>query len=223
MQASLDKGIPSSRLALLADCGRPSLLVDDQFDQLSTALPSPEPRSKYAAISYLHLSQDSLRLRAILSEVVNTSAEHLSYDEVLSYDDQIKRALSDLPEWVKQKNDGLSASPAGSSGASAALLELQLRQFLLLLHIPFARRPELDSRSNLSRMTCIDTAVRILQIHLQLGQSGVQSIRSHWLNLMREDVFRSIMAICYNLVLWRGLNSRLTTRSFFIKLADNFR
>jgi hypothetical protein len=221
MQASLDKGVPSSRLSLLADCGPPSLLVDDQFDESTSAWPAPESRAKYTSISYLNLSQDSLKLRATLSDIVNTSGEHLAYDEILTFDDQIKRAIRDLPEWVKNKNRDGSPSSNEPSTAPAALLELQLIQYQLLLHIPNARRANNESRSNLARMTCIDSAVRLLQLHIQLAQSA-QSPGSHWLNLMREDVFRAIMAITYNLILWRGLNSKPLYSSITAS-ADNHR
>ncbi|KIV99199.1 uncharacterized protein PV09_09150 [Verruconis gallopava] len=207
MQASLDKGIPSSRLALLADCGKPSLLDDEQFEVCSSLLPLPEPRSKFIGISYLNLSQESLRLRATLSDIINTGSDHLSYDEILMYDDKIKRALNDLPDWVKIKNSNASSSLSQLAATPAALLELQLLQFQLWLHAPSARQAIDDSRANLSRITCIDCAVRIMSLHARLAKSSPPSHRIHWLTLAREDVFRAIMAICYNLTLWRGLSS----------------
>jgi hypothetical protein len=221
MQASIDKGVPSSRLALLADCGPPQLLNDDVFGPSSTELPLPSARDTYTATSYLHISQESLRLRSSLADLINTGMDDLTNDEVLTYDERIKTSIERLPSWVRDTNNGSPPSSVGSLSA-AALLELQLLQFQFLLHIPYARRVEQTARANFSRIACVEASNRILDIHLRLAQPSLQTSPNHWLNLLREDIFRSIIGICYNLVVWRGLSGKLPIARRYFKnlLAD---
>jgi hypothetical protein len=204
LQASLDKGVPPSRLASMADCGHPTHLADEQFEPTSSALPTPKSTSTYTISSYLHLSQKTYRLRASLAEGINTNVNVLSYDEILTYDEQLQDAIGDLPGWSRT-SDIVAAVPG-------ALLELQLLQLQLLLHIPFARGTHKNPRANLSRMSCIDSADRILQIHTTLAElpkTRQHKYAAHWLSLTREDLFRAIVGVCFNLVIWKGLNGRL--------------
>ena len=204
LQASFDKGVPPSRLPLMADCGNVTLLADEQFDPSSSALPSSELRSKYTAVSYLSLSQESLHLRIAVADLINTSIDLVAFDQLLEYDEQLKHTIERLPEWTRAKRT--DASALVNSQAPAALLELQMLQLRLLLHVPSARGMDKSSQCNLSRMTCIDTSARMMRIHQDLSQGGSHDRGVHWLSLLREDVFRAVVAFCFNLVVWQGLS-----------------
>jgi Fungal specific transcription factor domain len=199
LQVSFDRGLPSSRTVLIADCGVPSNLNDEEFGSDSPSLPGPEPRESYTASSYLRLSNESLQLRVTLNDLINNTSARLSYDDLLSYDERLTQALESLPKWVQSAQESESTSMV-----PAVLLDIQLRQFQLSLHIPFARQVGTNPRYKYSKMMCVNNANRILELHLKLAQNG-----RHTLNVLRDDVFRASMAMCHNMVLWGSLKSKL--------------
>ena len=107
--------------------------------------------------------------------------------------------------------DSLIAKPAHTCGKNAngdgsrsidrgsgplivtSLLELQLLQFILLLHTPFARRAVQLSRYQGSVIACYEAANRIIELY-----SKLQSAESYLLGLLRHDVTRAAFSICHN-------------------------
>ncbi|KAE9965339.1 hypothetical protein BLS_007695 [Venturia inaequalis] len=203
LQVSFDRGLPSSRTVLIADCGVPSNLSDEEFGSDSPSLPGPETRETFTASSYLRLSNESLQLRVTLNDLINNTSARLSYDDLLSYDERITKALESLPKWVHSALDSGNVAMV-----PAVLLDIQLRQFQLSLHIPFARRVGTSPRYKYSKMMCVNNANRILELHLKLAGSGL-----HTLNVLRDDVFRASMAMCHNMVLWGSLKSDIFMQS----------
>lgn len=211
LQVSFDRGLPSSRTVLIADCGVPSNLSDEEFGSDSPSLPGPETRETFTASSYLRLSNESLQLRVTLNDLINNTSARLSYDDLLSYDERITKALESLPKWVHSALDSGNVAMV-----PAVLLDIQLRQFQLSLHIPFARRVGTNPRYKYSKMMCVNNANRILELHLKLAGSGL-----HTLNVLRDDVFRASMAMCHNMVLWGSLKSKSRSLSSLRPSTDN--
>ena len=182
LQASLDRGMPSSLTSLNADCGPPLNICDEDLKEDCLQLPAAHADHEYMSTSFLRWSSKSLALRIHLCALINSKATHsISYGAVLDYEQQITEALHSLPKWT-DKNSSLAL----------ALLELQLRQFLLLLHTPPARQSG-SSQSSYSRIACFDTSRNILNLHSKLISSGNFS-----LCLLRHDVYRAALSICHN-------------------------
>jgi hypothetical protein len=184
LQTSIDKGFSSSLAAMPVDCRPPVNTNDEDLFVGSSLPPAPKPPSQYTSTSYLKISSESLALRVSLCALINDPKTHLEYDLVLQYEQQIQEALDALPQWTDWTDKGHTQA--------SSLLDLQLRQFLLLIHTPFARRST-TSHHRYSRLVCLSTSKAILEIHSKLIAAG-----NYTLTLIREDAFRAALSICHN-------------------------
>ena len=116
----------------------------------------------------------SLPLRIHLTQLLNTPTSDLQYSDVLHYDAQIHAAISALPHW----NDDRAVIPS-------ALLHLQLRQYLLILHKPYAKLASTNDRFMYSFTTCVDTCSSMITTHDTLISKSTL-----FLSNFRNDVVR---------------------------------
>ncbi|MCJ1379860.1 hypothetical protein MMC17_002963 [Xylographa soralifera] len=194
LQSSLDRGMQPSSPGLFIDCGAPLNINDDDVWQGLEKSPSSKSLKEYTATSFLHISQHSLRLRQSLTSFINHPNTNLQYEEVLSYDHKIMQELEAIPQWTHYGNS--SPDILASSTLPQILLDIQLRQFLILLHNPFARISGAGSRYSYSRAASFNAACIILEYHRKLVTSG-----NYFLCLLRSDVFRCALSICHTMFL----------------------
>jgi hypothetical protein len=174
LQSSFESGLQSSLTALHWDTPVPTNLPDDTFSPDSQELPASRPLEHFTSVSYLIVSRQSIPFRLHLMQLLNDPSEKLPYLEILHYDAQVQELLSNLPKW----DDVRAAIPC-------ALLKLQLRQFLFMLHKPFAKLAPKNDRFLYSLTTCINAAGSIITTHDELVSKGILA-----LNNMRNDVIR---------------------------------
>jgi Fungal specific transcription factor domain len=205
LQASFDRGLPSFAATIYADCGPPNNLADEDLDANITQLPKSVPDETYTHCSFLKISHRSLPLRAELNKLINDTSASLSFKEILAYDHKILQELQSLPDWTKslQKSNAVNLP----SVVAAMTLDIQLRQYLLPIHIPFAQQAEFNIRYSYSRLVCINTASIILEYHSRLSASG-----NSCLDILREDVFRAALCLCHHVNLWKALKCTLNQR-----------
>jgi hypothetical protein len=185
LQSSLETGLHSSLTALYWDTTAPANQADDAFSVDVQELPAGRPLDHFTPASYLCISRRSIALRLHLMQLVNDPSETLSYSEILDFDAQIHEQLASLPKW-----DGARATIPG------ALLRLQLRQFLLFLHKPFAKLASQNTRYVYSFTACINAAGSMIATHDELVSKGILA-----LNHLRNDVLRiglSLSQIVYH-------------------------
>jgi hypothetical protein len=197
LQAAFDRGVFSSSNALASDCGAASNIGDDDFGELSDQVLSLNSGEAYTSGSFLALSNRSFLLRAEVNRIINDPKINLSYDEMLQYHARMMEELETMPSWV-DANRNTNNVPS-SSTLPALLLDIQLRQYLLLLHLPFAQLADENSRYCYSRMVCLNGANNILDYHSKLAASG-----NYVLNLLRGDVFRSALVVCHSVISWNS-------------------
>lgn len=200
LQASIDRGMPSALAGFPSDVA-PVLNVNDEgLEEGSQKAPNQKPWDEYTATSFLHMSRNSLSLRISLNSLLNELSSHAQYEEVLMYDEKIMQKLQDIPARTDPR--------AGQEGLYfpellRTLLDVQLRQFLILLHGPFARQAQPNSRYSLSKMVCFNAASSIVDQHSRLVASG-----NHTLLLFRNDVFRASLSICHNIHVSTSIQSK---------------
>jgi hypothetical protein len=200
LQTSIDRGMPSASAGVSFDCAPVLNVNDEDFEEGSQKSPPPKPWGMYTAASFLHISQKSLSLRVSLNSLLNELSSHAQYEEVLGYDEKVMQKLQDIPS--KADSQGIQEVHKFPD-LLHALLDIQLRQFLILLHSPFARQAESNSRYSLSKMVCFNAASSILDQHSKLTASG-----NHTLLLFRNDVFRAALSICHNIHVSSAIRSR---------------
>lgn len=198
LQASFDRGMSASPVEISTQCGPPENIRDSDLEILAQQVPNPKDITMWTATSYLRLSNNSISLRASLNNLINESNGILEYVDVLAYEEKIRVALGLLPDW-QSVEEGIPAhvrSPVGRSERqkwtiSETLLDLQLRQFLIPLHSPFAQDAHNNPRHEHSVIVCYETTHKILASHNMLMGSGTDV-----LNLLRDDVLGPALSTC---------------------------
>ncbi|EMD62208.1 hypothetical protein COCSADRAFT_201701 [Bipolaris sorokiniana ND90Pr] len=174
LQSSMETGLQSGLTALYFDTPAPAHLADEVFSANTNQLPPDQPDEEFTSTSFITASLKSLPLRIHLTHLLNTPSSNIQYTDVLHFDAQIHTAVSALPNW---KNE--------SAVVPSALLRLQLLQYLLILHRPFAQSASKNNRFMYSFTTCVDVCNSIIAIHGDLLSKGI-SFLSH----ARNDVIR---------------------------------
>ncbi|KAF1914849.1 hypothetical protein BDU57DRAFT_453747 [Ampelomyces quisqualis] len=213
MQSSLENGLQSSLTGLYWDTPCPANLPDEAFSAETLDLPASRPLEHFTTASFLSVSRKSIPLRLHLMQLLNNPSETMPYSEVMHYDAQLHELLSDLPKW----EDARASLPT-------ALLQLQLRQFLLILHKPWASLAHKNDRYIYSLTACINASGSIIMAHDELVSKGVLV-----LNNMRNDVLRvglTLSRIIYrNCVLYGPVTSAAPpapTRDGFVEPQNHF-
>ena len=192
LQASVDRGMPSFSDIRSSDAEAPSNIFDEEMDESMQELPSSRPLTQFTGSSYLHISRKSLQLRAFLNQLINDSGPHMELAHVLHYEEKILQELQDLPKWDYR------AAPDAQGilrpRMVQTLLDIQLRQVLLLLHRRSSHEAASSPQRDYSRGQSLNTAMSLIgQHHEFLTEVNAA------LNLLRDDVFRAALGLCYDL------------------------
>lgn len=191
LQASIDRGMPSASAGFPSDVAPVLNVNDEDFEEGSQKVPSQKPSHHYTTTSFLHISRSSLPLRISLNSLLNELSSQAQYEEVLMYDEKIMQKLQEVPA---ETNFRTGQEAHGFPELVRALLDIQLRQFLILLHGPFARQVQSNSRYSLSKMVCFNAASSIVDQHSKLVAGG-----NHAMLHLKNDVFRAALSICHNI------------------------
>lgn len=146
-------------------------------------LPASQPLSVFTDTSFLHILMRSAELRIALCAKANSIRSSLEFEEVLQYEREVQMFLDQLPRW----------SDARSFHAWTHL-DLQLRQFIVILHTQ--RTLQTQFRTNpdhrYSILTCLDSAAALIEHHINLMDSG-----NFVLCCIRSDYYRAALIICH--------------------------
>ncbi|KAE8420409.1 hypothetical protein BDV36DRAFT_249813 [Aspergillus pseudocaelatus] len=189
LQASVERGMPSALAAIRMDCAPPVDIDDDDLRPESDSTQIQGSSGHSTSTLFLRLCRNSLDLRVSLNSRMNDLTSDLPYEDILRYEDMIVSELRNLPA---PTNNSEEASERKLSQMARAVLYLQLRQFLVLLHAPFARKTETNSRYAVSRMVCFNAAASMIDQHWRLVQSG-----NPMLLLLRHDYFRGALNLSH--------------------------
>ena len=206
LQASIDRGMTSASAGFPCDVAPALNINDEDLEEDSIKPPIHKPWDEYTETSFLSISRSSLSLRVSLNSLLNEFSSHAKYEDVLVYDEKIMQKLREIPSGID--SEGIHKGRKFPD-LLRTLLDVQLRQFLILLHGPFARQAETNSRYSLSKMVCFNAAGSILDQHTRLTTSGI-----HTLLLFRNDVFRAALSICHTIHVSIAIQSELLYYSF---------
>ncbi|KAH7391748.1 hypothetical protein BKA66DRAFT_413199 [Pyrenochaeta sp. MPI-SDFR-AT-0127] len=174
IQSSLEHGLQSSLTGLYFDAPAPGNLSDDAFSIDVSEMPTSMSIEHFTSASYLNVTLRSLPLRIHLAQLLNNPSSDLQYSDVLHYDAQVNSLLTSIPSW----NDERATIPA-------ALLRLQLSQYLLILHKPYAKLAAGNKHYMYSLTASIDVVSSMIATHDELIGKGILA-----LNNFRNDVVR---------------------------------
>lgn len=183
LQASFDRGMVSAPWSLQSDCPGPAHVHDDDIDQETQHLPAMRRFNDFTPTSFLCLASESHQLRATLNTYLNNIRQPVLFEETKRYTDEIEYHLQNIPDW-----------PEAPSAAMVpkAMLEINLRQLLLVLHDRQLRTAETKAERDFSRMVLVETATKMVQAHKSLTSKG-----SYALELLCYDQLRAGMSLCH--------------------------
>ncbi|KAF2031397.1 hypothetical protein EK21DRAFT_63366 [Setomelanomma holmii] len=182
LQAAIDKGT-SSILSLDHDCALPRNIDDVDLHSDLETLPRSHHVNTFTDTSFLYCAMQTAELRASLCANVNSLKQTSEFQATLQCEDKVRRSLKDIPRWTDQR-----------SSQARNLLDLQLRQFLVVLHAPRALQHELRGLSDCryAMFTSIEAASKTIEVHNNMMEAS-----NYALLLTRNDYLRAILLICH--------------------------
>ncbi|KAI1330666.1 fungal-specific transcription factor domain-containing protein [Xylariaceae sp. FL0255] len=180
IQSSIDIGAPTLLRQIYNNTDAPRNIDDESFGPDSTELPPSRPNTEYTYSSYAHLSRQSLSLRLDLNKLLTGPPIDLDWEQVLQFTDMISKEIDALPTWDFDTAQNTKSSQKPE--LARTLLHIQLKQYLLLLHLPLIKLRKSHTRYQTSELIFYTTVRDIILMHDQLSQKGIKS-----LYFIRED------------------------------------
>lgn len=181
LQSSLESGLQSSLGDLYFDTPAPANLSDDALGPGSQYIPASSPVDNFTPMSFLAVASESLPFRVRLTQLLNNPTHGLQYEDVLRYDTQLHTLLSSLPSWI---DDCRATTPS-------ALLKLQLYQYLLIIHRPYAKLSLQNQRFMYSFSVCVEVASSIVSLHDDLISKGILALNNLHNDMLRVGIILS--------------------------------
>jgi hypothetical protein len=146
-------------------------------------LPESQPESLFSDVSYLHCSSQNIALRIRLCAIANSLHTSATLQDVLHNEQSVHTALARIPKW-KEPHTLLTH----------ILLDLQLRQFIVILHTQRALSSQLSIRSEhqYSSLMALDASTALIDRHIELMDTN-----NFALCCIRSDHLRASLLICH--------------------------
>lgn len=224
---SFQVGVPRTIQPWQFDTELPSNLLDTDFDESSTQLPSPRPKHERTDCSYTRAKAQIMRVFGQITDLA-FSREHSSYDAILEIDRRLEIAHDSVPSFLQMRPMTQSiADPVGLIVRRFTLEILYLKS-RLVLHRRYIG--ETNEKFAYSQSVCLTAARQSLQHHIEMhneSSAGGQIYEErHFLNSLRNtDFLLSAMILCLQLSQdeARGDAARLTPQECvdFLLLFEN--
>lgn len=159
LQACVERGMPPTVRKQDFDTNLPLHIDDDKIQDSTHDPPVTVSLDTLTDMSFQVTLYRSLNTRLDVCAFINGSHEEKDFDEVLQLGEKLALALQDIPVW-----DYSYAEHRQQQRAVYVknMLGLYLRQYILLLHIPFAIRKQPTLNSHISRGARLEAAAAIL-------------------------------------------------------------
>jgi hypothetical protein len=188
LQAAIERGMLASTVGQRWDCQAPSNINDEDMTDDMENLPTPKGDDEYTGGSFLYFCQKSIKLRIALNSALNDSPCQLSNDQIFDYEENISHIRKQLPEWKSKPTESMFSR---HQEIVTALLDIQLTQYLVLIHGYFISARGTTSQETYSVIANLDAASNIISQYRSLSLSG-----SHIHHLLNYDVLRVGLSIC---------------------------
>ncbi|KXJ91174.1 fungal-specific transcription factor domain-domain-containing protein [Microdochium bolleyi] len=201
---SFQLGLPPIIHSDECDTEAPSNLYDTDFDEHTPVLPPPRPATEPTSTLYLSCK---FKLCRLLREVIrfNSSIRAPSYEEVLQLGDRIHNYRAQIPPPLQIRPvKSYSFTDQSADIVHRLLLEMMYLRSLCVLHRPYLNREKGNPRYDVSRTTCREAALRMLDLHAEYEAEarpgGRLSDEKYMLNnLGMHDFLMASMILCLDL------------------------
>lgn len=258
LQATIDRGITPTIGPMDWDTNPPRNIDDESFNIDTATLPEAKPRDEFTRTSFLAWATESLPMRIELLYKINSIRNTLDHDIINAYDDKIRAWIDEIP--LDSWKDAVSMLPGSSSispsihhlptpsslspftsPTPSPLIALTLsqaltREYLTILHQPFATDMAFKSRHFHSRVArryaCLYT---ILLYNPQLSRSDattsatgpsaldprfhLSDSQRRYFAYLREDYVRAALSLAHDF----AVSSEIKSNPFRIPVQDDNR
>ncbi len=169
---SFSLGIPPVIRDDECDTDSPGNLYDSDFDENTMVLPPPRPASEPTQILYLSYKS---RLCRLLRQVIRYSMaiRPVPYEDILTLDEELHRFRNQIPPSLQIRPiRSYSFTDTTPDIIHRLMLEMIYLKSLCVLHRPYLNREKDNPKYNVSRNTCRDAALRILELHAEYEEEG---------------------------------------------------
>ncbi|CCX04458.1 Similar to Activator of stress genes 1; acc. no. P40467 [Pyronema omphalodes CBS 100304] len=219
LQASMERGMPMNISPNDHDC-KPPLCIND-WDVLESTPEAPPSRpGSFTETSFQCALLASLPTRIEIAKVINTISSDPPYEEILRLDKELTTHLVSLPGHLKIESTNKAHLEAGLS-LPKQMLDLHLRRFLLLLHIPFSIAAEAidggDPRYSYSRHVCLENASVLLSHYKAFPDTS--DLRCL---LFAAEHAQAALTICHELFIGRPTAGLGFAKELYALYKDNY-
>lgn len=197
---SFQIGLPSLIQTDVCDAETPRNLVDSDFDEFTSQLPTP--RSDTEATDMLYFVVKT-RILKTSEEVVriSLSLQTTAYDEVIALDAQLRDVHCSIPPHMRRRPISQSFTDPTQLVLGRINCELLYQKSLCVLHRKCLRD---DPENASSRGACTNAALTILEIQAELREEslpGGQLFRDRWMlsSITLHDFLLAATIICLDL------------------------
>ncbi|ODM14913.1 hypothetical protein SI65_09665 [Aspergillus cristatus] len=212
LQASVDRGMPPSVREGDFNTIAPLNISDYAIDEPHSDLPTAEPSEVFTDSAFQAVLSKSLLLRLRICAWANSTNIELNYEDALNMDEELLRCLNSIPMWSLSVADG-----AGNQQMSLVQVAvgLTLRQYLIMLHTPFASLAQQMPKYVHSRRVRFEAAMTILCQFQDIMERRANNLTPC---LMLNYAFQAALVLCHELY----LNDAGYGSSLILRAVPNF-
>jgi hypothetical protein len=176
-------GTSSMLSGLDYDCAPPRNINDADLHADVLELPRSHGITTFTDTAYLHLAMQTIELRIRMCSLINSSKGYSALHDIFSDEASLRQHLDNIPRWSDPR-----------ALQSIKLLEIQMQQFVVVLHAPRASQREHRNKSGdrYSMITALEAAAATINLHNDLLKT-----ENCALILTRNDYYRAMLLISH--------------------------
>lgn len=155
-------GLPGMIHPSIYDVAEPRNLIDDDIYEAMTELPPSRPDTEPTVMMYTLVRNRVLQVFKRIADFAN-SVTSPAYRDVLSLDKELRAVYDNFPAPMKAIRVQDFDYSDSTSSRRRLFLGLSFLKAMLMLHRPYLLLGRTDPKYAYSRITCLETALEILQ------------------------------------------------------------
>ncbi|KAH6872930.1 hypothetical protein BKA58DRAFT_283716, partial [Alternaria rosae] len=196
-------GLPRIIKETQCDTTEPRNLLDDDFDDTSTALPLARPQREHTLSQFLVYKSRIVSVYGMICDFT-TSSKQRDYDEAMRLDTLLNKAYTQKPSILQLKPMQQSILDGAELITRRLYIAMSYHHAQITLHRKFIILAKTNGKYQLSHSTCINAALTILQLQAELFEQcrpGRMLHSDRWkiLSLIQSEFLLATTVLCLNL------------------------
>lgn len=206
LRLSSQMGLPRLLKSQQCDTAEPRNLLDSDFDEATTELPSSRPETEVTPVLYGLAKNRIDCISGLISDLVADTREH-PYPEIMELDRKLREAEASLPPIFRWQPLSQSFMVPPQILLHRLLLQLAVQRLVIWLHRKYLAPSHAEAQYEYSRNACVQAAIKILEFQQLIDEETrpggqLQPIRWMMLSSLMQSIFLLGMSIlCYYLQL----------------------